>query len=808
MVVLADMQIPAPLSVELSCVTQTHDARRFRHRGHLEAANRDGDRSDGGDGDVDGDDSVESGAEAEAGAVWWKAKDKKSGVNHSSRSRWGGVLDGDDDNDNGDVEQDEEISQRSQSERKVDGSSISVTAVFVTAFTRQLLVHQEDVDSAIYSSSGDGNNSKVHSSPLKGIEEHATKKGGIAATDAVGALGVSPKSGVVSSFADPSTSLSLIMTTALSTLPRSSPLLLQMDNTGALTRTNLSHSSSSSSSSGRTSPKPAASSALSWESPGKTMTGKLVDQPVTFHHRIASSGYGQHSNDPLVRMQQQRQKRLQASAAARTLQKQQQQQIPLDRSTSAPLSTSTKKNENVDSSVRSARNTRDRAGTAGTSAAAAGGGRIRAYPVTCAPMTLHQPHNDYSTAVAAASSSATVKASMTGTEVSPISSIAFNDDASLLCFASADSTVSTLRLPVSRHCAAGGGGGGGGHAYMGHNGRITAVCFSHNKRLLLSASTDGTARVWTLGKVEAASVIFSHSKHQPSGLQSGRGAVMLLSNGSSASTSASGYASSMATHTKTATGGSFAAAPSTKSILSRNVNTSAPLLSSGKEKGSTAESRNKPFGAEITNARFYFQDKFVCLVRNSICFLVKYFYILGVVFGQSFKSTLGMYVYTVEGVDSKSSDVKKLQACGKYHVSHQWCLDAHSITAFSCANTVNSSFIFCATSDRLGCMLSLFTLLSLYSSFSSLNFQHHEQKTVGPGRGVWRRGSRGDWSTRPQHPQHRPRSALPALSGGGGQLQPLRHCSHGQRGGVVGHTSSSVRGSLHATCQQVRRNRR
>jgi len=30
-----------------------------------------------------------------------------------------------------------------------------------------------------------------------------------------------------------------------------------------------------------------------WEAPGRTKTGKLVDQPVTFHTRIKSSGYGQ-----------------------------------------------------------------------------------------------------------------------------------------------------------------------------------------------------------------------------------------------------------------------------------------------------------------------------------------------------------------------------------------------------------------------------------------------------------------------------------------------------------------------------------
>jgi len=64
---------------------------------------------------------------------------------------------------------------------------------------------------------------------------------------------------------------------------------------------------------------------------------------------------------------------------------------------------------------------------------------------------------------------------------------------------------------------------------MGHNNRVCSVCFSHlsypptspkalnpsNQPLLLSASADGSARLWQQSKMDSPLVVFSHHKHQP-----------------------------------------------------------------------------------------------------------------------------------------------------------------------------------------------------------------------------------------------------------------------------------------------------
>jgi hypothetical protein len=59
-----------------------------------------------------------------------------------------------------------------------------------------------------------------------------------------------------------------------------------------------------------------------------------------------------------------------------------------------------------------------------------------------------------------------------------------------------------------------------------------------------------------------------------------------------------------------------------------------------------------------------------------------------------------MYSYDLDDIESKS-DLKRLQATGKYRIACEWTLeDAHNITAMSNLNSVNSPLIFCATSDR------------------------------------------------------------------------------------------------------------
>lgn len=96
----------------------------------------------------------------------------------------------------------------------------------------------------------------------------------------------------------------------------------------------------------------------SWETPSRGKTGKLVDLPVIFQPQLRSSGYGQaqavEKKPILVR-------KLSSSTGRLS-----------DRSTSTTNS-----------------------GTRSQSSGGSSGSRIRIYPGTCDPMSLHQPYNDY-----------------------------------------------------------------------------------------------------------------------------------------------------------------------------------------------------------------------------------------------------------------------------------------------------------------------------------------------------------------------------------------------------------------------------
>ncbi len=99
----------------------------------------------------------------------------------------------------------------------------------------------------------------------------------------------------------------------------------------------------------------------------------------------------------------------------------------------------------------------------------------------------------------------------------------------------------------------------------GHNGSITDVCFSRNNNLLLSASKDGTARIWRnvnpgVSPDFQSAIIFSHVKHSCSQVQT---------------------------------------------LKLGTTNRQRPDISS---------KSNLPFGEEINFSKFFFMDKFVALV--------------------------------------------------------------------------------------------------------------------------------------------------------------------------------------------------
>jgi WD40 repeat protein len=93
--------------------------------------------------------------------------------------------------------------------------------------------------------------------------------------------------------------------------------------------------------------------------------------------------------------------------------------------------------------------------------------------------------------------------------------------------------------------------------------------------MVLSSSTDGSARIWKGKKVDSSAVVFSHYLHQPD---------------------TSGFGSSNSGPTSTISSG-----------FSKTYTTS----------GNTG--RNKPFSDEVSSSSFFFRDKFVVLsVKNAV----------------------------------------------------------------------------------------------------------------------------------------------------------------------------------------------
>jgi len=207
-----------------------------------------------------------------------------------------------------------------------------------------------------------------------------------------------------------------------------------------------------------------------WEVPLKDKNGRHIDQPVTFHSKIKSSGYGQVPQDSFLRK------------------KLQQQKLRM-RSTSAPRNPSASSTSSGDSAKKN---------------------KITLYPLHgTAVMKLHQPHLNFPPSK--------------GSVQPAVVSIAFSPDASQLAVASADSTLLAVKLPTS----------GEANAFMGHNNRVCSACFSHHtypptssstllasppsQHLLLSSSADGSARLWQQSKMDCPLVVFNHYRHQASG---------------------------------------------------------------------------------------------------------------------------------------------------------------------------------------------------------------------------------------------------------------------------------------------------
>lgn len=97
----------------------------------------------------------------------------------------------------------------------------------------------------------------------------------------------------------------------------------------------------------------------------------------------------------------------------------------------------------------------------------------------------------------------------------PLARLAYAPDAGRLALASADGSVSLLRLPARRHRSS-----AALPTLVGHSGAVHAVQFSHSGRLLLSASADGSARLWDVAADRpppaAPLLTIEHTLHSPS----------------------------------------------------------------------------------------------------------------------------------------------------------------------------------------------------------------------------------------------------------------------------------------------------
>jgi hypothetical protein len=300
------------------------------------------------------------------------------------------------------------------------------------------------------------------------------------------------------------------------------------------------------------------SSRDSWEAPGKDKAGRLVDQPVTFHTRIKSSGYGQ-TADAFTKWRHKQQKKRAAVA---------------QRNSSFSVSGEV-------------------------------GKKIRMYPLGLSPPVFHQKYLDW----------ASVGSELGECDV--IRSISYNQDGSHIGLASSSSSVVVLRLATIGASSS----KASLSSYMGHDGRVTSVSFSHRKfksggNLILSSSIDGTVRLWQQGRVDSAALVLSHSTY------------------------GSSCGSTQATRTT---------------------------------------ERNRPFGAEIPCASFFYMDKFIVTAA---------------------KGTVYMFSYQTDPNPVLDTGLKSLYSEGQYRRAHSWKLPPQMISSICCVNSINSHLVLAAGSNK------------------------------------------------------------------------------------------------------------
>lgn len=402
-----------------------------------------------------------------------------------------------------------------------------------------------------------------------------------------------------------------------------------------------------------------------WEAP-VFAKGRPVDQPVTFHTNVKSSGYGSAKSDHDIWLAKQRklekQRELKKKLAAKARGQGGDAGDAAGTVTQRAIGDAALARQRTHSAPKQLHGAGrvtllDPAAAVGQEVAAAGGGagsgsgvRIRQYPTACKLLCDHQPYNDYSPRCVAGAAA----------PVRPVTRVAYNGDGSLLALAYADNSFSTLKLPVAKH-----GGAEAALHYCGHadGSQVTSVQFSHTAgagAMLLSAGSDGTVRVWRQGRSQAPGVIISHT-HQNADPAAGAGSM------------------------------------------------------AGSQSG---RGRNRPLQYEVPCARFYYGDRFVTLAHRGVLRMYAFEFPgtgTGSSGGGGGTGKAAGSSTSVSRATQNNNELKRiynqLSSAGTYKCVHAFDHDltlpqdaagssSTRITAFNCVNTVQSPVILTATADR------------------------------------------------------------------------------------------------------------
>jgi WD40 repeat protein len=86
----------------------------------------------------------------------------------------------------------------------------------------------------------------------------------------------------------------------------------------------------------------------------------------------------------------------------------------------------------------------------------------------------------------------------------PVMRVSYSSDAHRVATAAADNSVGVARMPAKE-----------GSKMMGHNAHVHSVGWAHSSELLVSASDDGSARLWEVGRADALMVIDRQASSAP-----------------------------------------------------------------------------------------------------------------------------------------------------------------------------------------------------------------------------------------------------------------------------------------------------